>query len=93
MQREETEGTDKKPVELSLTIFFVAFSHDSGSCTIERSKRNSIFKNSVYAQNTKLTKASLRSSSVTEVILLGISNDIIYIKFFETLQISEIFQL
>ena len=37
-----------------------------------------------YVQNTKLTKALLRSSSVTEVILLGISNCIIYFKFFET---------
>ena len=93
MQREETGGTDKKPVELSLTIFFVAFSHDSGSCTIKQSKRNSIFKNSVFVQNTKLTIASLRSSSVTEVILLGISNCIFHFKFFETLQISEICQL
>ena len=93
MQREETVGTDKKPVELSLTIFFVAFFQDSGSCTTERSKRNSIFKNSVHVQNTKLTKASLRSSSVMEVILLGINNCIIYFKFFETLQISEICQL
>ena len=37
-----------------------------------------------YVQNTKLTKTLLRSSSVTEVILLGISNCIIYFKFFET---------
>ena len=92
MQREETGRTDKKLIELSLTIFFGAFSHDSGSCTIERSNRNSIFKNSVCMQNTNLTKASLKSSSVTEVILLGISNRIIYFKFFETLQISEICQ-
>ena len=93
MQPEETGGIVKKPVELSLTIIFVAFFHDLGSCTIERSKRNLIFKNSVYVQNTKLTKASLRSSSVTEVILLGISNCFFYFKFFETLQISEIRQL
>ena len=56
MQREETGETEKMPVELSLTIFLLLFPHDSGSYTIERNKRNSIFKNSVYVQNTKLTK-------------------------------------
>ena len=44
-------------------------------------------------QNTKLTKASLRSSSVTAAIFLGMSNCIIYLKFLETLQILEICQL
>ena len=37
MQREETEGTDKEPAELSLTIFFLLlFSRDSGSYIIEQ---------------------------------------------------------
>ena len=50
MQREETAGTDKKPIEPSLTILLVAFFQDLGSCTTERSKRNSIFKNSVQVR-------------------------------------------